>query len=80
MTDLVEAILGFMDRGKTGVSLYNIGVESNTSVRRIADIVCEEMGLEAVEYEFTGGESGWRGDVPKFRYCMDKIHGEGWKV
>ena len=80
VTDLVEAILGFMDRGKTGVSLYNIGVESNTSVRRIADIVCEEMGLEAVEYELTGGESGWRGDVPKFRYCMDKIHGEGWKA
>lgn len=80
VTDLVGAILRFMDRDKRGVSLYNIGVESDTSVRRIADIVCEEMGLEAVKYEFTGGESGWRGDIPRFRYCMDRIHGEGWKA
>ena len=35
------------------------------SVRRIAEIVVEESGLEGVSIEYTGGERGWAGDVPK---------------
>lgn len=64
----------------TGVSIYNLGVDGTTSVKRIADIVCEEMGLSDVKYEYTGGEGGWIGDVPRFRYCLDKIHRSGWRA
>lgn len=77
--DLVQAILRFMDSPQ-GVTLYNVGVDSHTSVTRIADIICEEMGLQNVEYHYSGGESGWKGDVPKFDYCLDKIHAQGWKA
>ena len=41
-------------------------------------LVCEEMGINDVRYEFTGGESGWKGDVPKFLYNIDKIKKAGW--
>lgn len=78
--DLVQAILQFMESGKQGVALYNAGVEGDTSVTRIADTICEEMGLKNVSYEYTGGESGWKGDVPRFKYCLDKIHKAGWKA
>lgn len=78
VTDLIYAIIQLMDSNKTGVALYNLGVEGDTSVLRIADILCEEMGLTGVEYNFTGGETGWKGDVPKFRYCLDKIYATGW--
>ena len=47
---------------------------------RIADLTCEAMDLKNVEYLYSGGEGGWKGDVPRFRYCMDKIHAEGWKA
>lgn len=77
--DLVDAILFLMDVPQ-GVTLYNIGVDGATSVRTIADIVCEEMRLSDVKYSFTGGESGWKGDVPKFKYCIDKVHAAGWKA
>ena len=80
VTDLVRAIMQFKDTGEHGVSLYNVGVEGATSVTAIADIVCEEMGLENVAYHYTGGEGGWKGDVPRFRYCIDKIHRAGWKA
>ena len=80
VTDLVDAIIRFMDTKKQGVLLYNVGGEGATSVVRIADIVCEEMGLMSVQYDFTGGEGGWKGDVPRFRYCVDKIHRAGWKA
>lgn len=78
--DLVEAIIDFTNNMKQGVEIYNLGVSGATSVRKIADIICEELGLENVRYEFTGGESGWKGDVPRFQYCLDKIHGIGWKA
>lgn len=82
VTDLVEAIVQLsmqMDQAK-GVSLYNLGVDGETSVTRIADILCSEMGLPSVEYRYTGGEGGWKGDVPRFKYCIDKIHKTGWKA
>lgn len=83
VTDLINAIIRFTladDVKRTGVSLYNLGVDGETSVTHIADILCEEMGLNAVQYHYTGGEGGWKGDVPRFRYCIDKIHKEGWKA
>jgi UDP-glucose 4-epimerase len=76
--DLLEAML-FLPF-ETGVNIYNAGVESTTTVRKIADIVCEEMGLKEVEYKFTGGSVGWPGDVPKFQYNLSKIHAAGWKA
>lgn len=81
--DLVEAIKKFsiaLCNATPGMALYNLGVEGDTSVTRIADILCEEMKLSSVEYRYTGGEGGWKGDVPRFQYCIDKIHKAGWKA
>lgn len=78
ITDLIDAIIKFKEPKASGMTLYNVGVEGATSVTSIADIICEEMGLSAVAYQYTGGEGGWKGDVPRFRYCIDKIYNAGW--
>ena len=75
--DLVGAILQFQNVPQ-GVTIYNIGVESQTSVTRIAEIVCEKMGLTGIPFKYTGGRGGWKGDVPMFAYQLDKIHRSGW--
>lgn len=80
VTDLVKAIAAFAKENKKQMEIYNLGVTGETSVTRIADILCEEMGLENVEYCYTGGEGGWKGDVPRFQYCLDKIHATGWRA
>lgn len=77
--DLVEAIMRFHDVPQ-GVTLYNVGVETQTSVTRIAEIVCEKMGLTGIPFEYTGGRGGWKGDVPEFAYNLDKIHAAGWSA
>ena len=77
--DLVEAILQFMNV-KTGVTVYNVGVESQTSVTRIAEIVLKEMHLEGIPKIYSGGRGGWRGDVPVFQYNLNKIHQAGWNA
>lgn len=80
--DLVEAIILFtQDKDMiSGVEIYNVGVETATSVRRIADIICEELELSNVNYQFTGGNVGWKGDVPKFQYDLSKVYSNGWKA
>ena len=78
--DLVDAIVKMtLDTEiKKGVEIYNVGVETATSVTRIADIVCEVLGYKDVKYNYTGGNVGWKGDVPKFQYDLTKIHSTGW--
>lgn len=78
--DLVRGIMVFKDQVKEGITLYNIGVETQTCVTKIADIICEKMNLRDVKYSYTGGRGGWRGDVPVFAYNLDKIHAAGWKA
>jgi UDP-glucose 4-epimerase len=87
VSDLIRGILQFAGAG-TGagpggesagrVALYNIGVDSQTSVTKIADILCQKMGLRDVAYRYTNTRGGWRGDVPVFSYNLDRIHGAGW--
>lgn len=80
ISDLIEAMMQMMEKVNSGTEIYNIGVTGDTTVTEIADILCEEMGLQEVSYEYTGGASGWIGDVPAFRYCLDKIHADGWSA
>lgn len=78
--DLIDAMLYVFENRKPGINYYNVGAAGTTTVKRIADIVCEEMNLKNVQYKFTGGECGWKGDVPKFKYDVSKINHFGWKA
>lgn len=78
--DLIDAILKVSLSEEKGVHIYNIGVESATTVKEIADMVCKKMGLSEVQYIYTGGNRGWKGDVPQFQYDLSKIHRRGWKA
>ncbi len=80
VTDLVEAMVRFMETNTKGVTLYNLGVEGATTVTKIADIICEKMGLTNVHYNYTGGNIGWKGDVPRFQYDLSKIYSTGWRA
>ncbi len=75
--DLVEAILHVIDHASDKYNVYMIGSDSRTKVKEIAAMVIEEMGLNA-KIRYTGGDRGWVGDVPEFRYDLTKINKLGW--
>ena len=80
VSDCVGAILfGFM-HGKEHINLFNIGCQTTTTVPHIAEMVVEEMGLKHVKFVYTGGERGWKGDIPHFHLDMSKIEQLGWKM
>lgn len=75
--DLVEAILYVIDHASEKYNVYMIGSDSRTKVKEIAAMVIEEMELNA-KIRYTGGDRGWVGDVPEFRYDLTKINKLGW--
>lgn len=78
VSDLIKAIMQLKETGTQGITLYNVGVQTQTSVTGIADIVCEKMNLSGIPYHYTGGRGGWKGDVPCYQYNLEKIHNAGW--
>jgi UDP-glucose 4-epimerase len=77
--DIVSGILFVWKTGNDGINVYNLGVESRTKVTEIAQMVIEELELKA-RIKYSGGDRGWIGDVPEFRYDLSKIHKLGWSA
>jgi len=81
ISDCIDAMLFGIEKAKERVEIFNIGSEDWVDVKKIADIVSQEMGLQP-EYEFTGGVDGgrgWKGDVKIMRLSIDKLKSIGWK-
>ena len=78
--DLVESILKLTEEFKPGEEVFNISVKSEgTTVTHIAEIVVDVLGLDNVEFKYTGGDRGWKGDVPRFAYDISKVLATGWE-
>lgn len=71
----------FLDDEKK-IEVYNVGSLDKVNVKRIAEIVAEEMGLPKLKFRFTGGVDGgrgWKGDVKTMLLSIDKLLSLGWK-
>ncbi len=80
--DCVNAMLVGINFNREKVGIYNVGSEDQVTVKEIADIVCEKMGLSNVQYIFTGGVDGgrgWKGDVKFMLLNINKLKELGWK-
>jgi len=78
---ILHATYQFLGEGKK-VDVYNVGSIDQIEVKRIAEIVAEEMSLRNVEFIFTGGVEGgrgWLGDVKIMRLSIDKLMKTRWK-
>jgi len=79
VSDLTKAIVDFSENIEPGTNIYNISTDSFTTVNEIADMICARFGLENVRYLYSGGNVGWKGDVPMFAYDISKAKAKGWK-
>ncbi|MGM0397957.1 MAG: NAD-dependent epimerase/dehydratase family protein [Halobacteriota archaeon] len=74
----VDAMRHVVEHATDECTIVNLGTKTTTSVTDIADIVADELGVDP-EYEFTGGDRGWTGDVPKMRLATEKLSELGWE-
>ena len=78
--ECVAAMLFAVEHAPRGLNVFNLGCPDSLSVNRIAQMVAAAMGLSGVQYEYTGGEGGWPGDVPRFRLDVTAINRLGWRA
>ena len=81
VSECVGGMIHGYEHAADEVSYFNLAPRSGaTTVKQLARAVVRAMGLEGVEFEFTGGEQGWRGDVPQVRLDARKLARLGWRA
>jgi len=77
--DCVNGIVHVVESSDNSVNIVNLGAEDVISIKRIAEIVVEEMRLDA-KLKFTAKEAkGWKGDVKIFQPDITLAKSLGWK-
>ena len=78
--DCVDAMLHVISNTNESINLYNLGSNDTCSVRNIAAIVVKETGCTDASIEYTGGDRGWAGDIPKAMLAINRLTDLGFKV
>ena len=79
---MLAAIFTAAEKSPARFDVFNVATDDYITVRAIADIAVAVCGLApgTVRYEFTGGDRGWKGDVPIVRFDVSKIKALGWRA
>ena len=76
--DVLDAVLLLAADPPTPFDVFNAATEDYVTVREIAGVVVEAMGLSDVELAFGDTPGGWKGDVPVVRFSSAKLRRRGW--
>ncbi|MAH42733.1 UDP-glucose 4-epimerase, partial [archaeon] len=76
--DCVGGMLFAIEHSSDEINLFNLGSDDQITVKEITDIVIQELAPNA-KARYTGGDRGWKGDVPKMFLDNSKIKSLGWK-
>lgn len=79
VSECVNSILFAIEKSREDVNIFNIGSEDTISATEIGRVIAEEMGLSDIKFIYTGGNRGWKGDVPRMRLDIKKLKAMGWK-
>jgi UDP-glucose 4-epimerase len=79
ISDLLDAMWTIYGGTSDALNYFNIGpADEGTTVLEIAQSVLRQAA-PSTPLRFTGGNKGWVGDVPRFRYSIEKIKRLGWQ-
>jgi len=80
ISDIIAAVMAAHTHTKARYDVYNVATGDTISVREIAELAldCLELSPANVNFEYTGGDRGWKGDVPIVHLDTAKIRGLGW--
>jgi len=77
--DCVNGMMIGYRKASGKVNTFNLGMEEQTLVDTVADLVIEEMALSNVKRKYMGGPRGWIGDNSIVELSLDRIVKLGWK-
>jgi UDP-glucose 4-epimerase len=79
--DVLSAMILAGERTTAQYAVFNVATGDYITVAEIATLAVECLGFDegAVDFAFSGGDRGWKGDVPIVRMSTDRIRALGWK-
>ncbi len=77
--DGVNGVCNISNKHQMKSAVFNLGHYETMNVKELADIVCDEMDINNVNYLFTGGSRGWLGDSPLVHLDTKKAKEYGWE-
>jgi len=80
VSDVIDAVLLAATTAPRPFAVFNVATGDYITVNEIAELAVNAVGLEpgATKFTYTGGNRGWRGDVPVVRLNTDRIRTLGW--
>jgi UDP-glucose 4-epimerase len=79
VSDVVSALLLVDALCKEDFAVFNVATGDAITVTEIAELAAECLQLNAKPvFEYSGGDRGWRGDIPVVRLNADRIRSLGW--
>ncbi len=77
ISDCLDAVFHIISHSKELVNLFNAGSSDTITVADIAKILLQETGANP-ELVYTGGRTGWPGDIAFSSLPIEKLKSLGW--
>ncbi len=79
VNDGIDGVLNISYKQKENTEVFNLGHDEIMDVKKLADIICDEMDLKNTQYVYSGGKRGWIGDSPVVHLNTKKAKQLGWQ-
>jgi len=76
--DVLDGVWLAMQNWGSRYEVFNIAAEDSITVKEIACLATGIAGRDQCEIEYTGGDRGWNGDVPRISFNCSKLKAFGW--
>jgi len=82
VSDVVSGVLTAYSKSVKLNDVFNVSTSDELTVTEIAYLAITTSGLDpkSVEFKYSGGDRGWKADVPVVRLNSNKLKNLGWKA
>jgi len=77
VSELINCMFFLLENAHENINIFNVGPRDSVKVSDIAKIFINELGTKQV-INYSGGKSGWKGDVPYYSHNSKKLNTLGW--
>ena len=76
--ELIDAMFFIIKNSDNRINTFNVGPKDGVKVSVIAELFIKKFGT-GTKLRYTGGKTGWKGDVPFYSHNSKKLNDLGWE-